>query len=241
MRELQQSPNALEVFFSYSHQDEEHTNKLAKHLSILQRQGVISNWRDRNISAGAEWEQEIKIHLDSAQIILLLISDDFLASDYCWEIELTRAMERHETGQAIVIPVIVRPVDWQDSQFGKLQALPKNGKPITTWENQDQGWLNVAQGIRQVAKQLSQPQGHVIPKQQSVNSIQRRHLEQKLTEQKQEYADVNEEIEFLSTAAKTEDLSPKQSLLLQRQIAAAQQKREEIASQIEELEHKIDL
>ena len=241
MRELQLSPNSVEVFFSYSHQDEQYRDKLAKHLSILQRQGVISGWYDGDISAGAEWDKEIKAHLDSAQIILLLISDDFLASDYCWEIELTRAMERHKAGEAIVIPVILRPVDWQDSQFSKLQALPKNGKPITTWENQDEGFLSVAQGIRQVAKQLKQAQPHVISKQQSVNSIQRRHLEQKLKEQQQEYDDVNEEIEFLSIAAKTEDFSPKQSYRLKLQIADAQQRREQIVFQIEELERILDL
>lgn len=152
----QTQPNTIEVFFSYSHRDEDLMKELIKHLSILKRQGVIQAWHDRQITAGTEWEGQIDQHLNSAQIILLLISPDFMASDYCYDIELTRAMERHQSKTACVIPVILRPVDWKGASFGKLQSLPKDAKPITSWTNQDEAFLNVAQGIRQAIEQMSQ-------------------------------------------------------------------------------------
>src|SRR5438128_1377433 len=99
----------IEVFFSYSHKDEELRDEMANHLSILKRQGVITDWHDRRITAGDEWAGQIDEHLNSAHLILLLISADFIASDYCYDLELTRAMERHEAREACVIPVILRP------------------------------------------------------------------------------------------------------------------------------------
>ena len=137
-----------EVFFSYAHEDEGLRDELAKHLKLLERQGVISAWHDREIGAGDEWRQEIEQRLKAADIILLLISADFLASDFCWGVELKQAMQRHEAGEARVIPIILREVDWQGASFGKLQALPKNAEPVTNWSNQDQAFADVARGIR---------------------------------------------------------------------------------------------
>ena len=145
---------SIELFFSYSHKDESLRDKLANHLKLLERQGVISAWYDRDITAGTEWEGQIDEHLESAQVILLLISADFLASDYCYDIELKRAMERHELGEARVIPIILRDVDWKGATFGKLQALPKNAKPITSWDNEDEAFTNVAKGIRKAVDEL---------------------------------------------------------------------------------------
>lgn len=145
---------AVEVFFSYAHEDETLRDKLANHLKLLQRQGLINAWYDRDISAGEEWKKEIEQQLNSAQIILLLISDDFLASDFCWSVELERAMERHEAGEARVIPVILREVDWHGAPFGKLQALPKNAEPVMNWANIDQAFTDVARGIRKVVEAL---------------------------------------------------------------------------------------
>ncbi len=149
-----ETPKAVEVFFSYAHEDEKLRGQLARHLSILQRQKVITGWHDREISAGTEWQGEIDQHLNKADIILLLISADFLASDYCYDVELKRAMERHEKREARVIPVILRSVDWHGALFGKLKPLPKNGKPVTSWENLDEAFLNIAQGIRTAVEQL---------------------------------------------------------------------------------------
>ena len=115
--------NPIEVFYSYSHRDESLRDELEKHLSIPQRQGVIGNWHDRRIGGGNEWEGSIDDHLNSADVILLLISSDFLASDYCYDIEMSRAMERHEAGEARVIPVILRPVQWYGAPFGKAEPI----------------------------------------------------------------------------------------------------------------------
>lgn len=140
----------IKVFFSYSHKDEQLRDELAKHLTSMRRQGVIADWHDRKITAGNEWAGEIDEHLNTAQIILLLISSDFLASDYCYDIELKRALERHETGDARVIPVILRSVDWRGEAFGKLNALPKDAKPVTSWSNIDEAFVDIARGLRAV-------------------------------------------------------------------------------------------
>jgi TIR domain len=137
-----QPSQALEVFFSYAHRDEALRDELVKHLSLLQHQGVITAWHDRKITAGIEWAGAIDAHLQSAQIILLLVSADFMASAYCYDMEMQRAMTRHEAKEARVIPVILRPVVWQGAPFGKLQALPTGGNPITTWSNQDTAFVN---------------------------------------------------------------------------------------------------
>ncbi len=145
----------IEIFVSYAHEDEVLRDQLAKQLREWERQGVIHIWHDRNISAGREWEREVDEHLKVAQIILLLISPDFMNSNYCYSFELQRAMEKHEAGVARVIPVLLRPAPWEDAPFGKLQILPKNGKPITLWPNRDHAFLAVAKGIREVAEELN--------------------------------------------------------------------------------------
>jgi TIR domain len=123
----------LELFYSYSHKDEKLRDQLEDHLAMLKREGVIRGWHDRRISAGREWEGQLDKHLDSADIILLLTSSAFLASDYCYDVEVKRAMERHEAREARVIPVILRACDWHSAPFGKLQAFPKDGKPVKQW------------------------------------------------------------------------------------------------------------
>ncbi len=155
------------VFFSYSHKDERLRDKLANHLSLLQRSQAISSWHDRKISAGTEWAGSIDQNLISADIILLLISADFLASDYCYEIELKQAMERHERGEARVIPIILRAVDWSSAPFAKLQALPTNAKPVTSWSDKDKAFDEIARGIRIVAQELetARPPSQVVSQQ----------------------------------------------------------------------------
>ncbi|MBN8563964.1 MAG: NACHT domain-containing protein [Leptolyngbya sp. UWPOB_LEPTO1] len=138
----------IEIFISYAREDELLMKELEKHLSNLKNQGIIRGWHNQQIPAGAKWAEQIDHYLESAQIILLLISPDFLASRKCYEVELRRAMERHKAKEVIVIPVLLRPVDWQGAPFSKLQALPQNEKPINTWENQDEAFQNVVTGIR---------------------------------------------------------------------------------------------
>ena len=143
-------PRSIEIFLCYAREDEELLKGLEKHLRVLQRQGIISIWYDRNISAGTEWEREIDNHLNTARLILLLISPDFLDSDYCYGIEMKRAMERHEKDEARVIPIILHHVYWHKTPFGKLQALPTDGKPIisSVWHNLNEALYNVSEGIR---------------------------------------------------------------------------------------------
>ncbi len=150
-----QPDQAIKVFYSYAHEDEKLRDKLEKHLALLRREGVIKEWHDRKIGAGKEWQNEIDTHLDSSQIILLLISANFIDSDYCWDVEVKRAMERHETKESRVIPIIIDSVDWKSAPFGKLQALPKDAKPIKKWGNRSDAFLSVAEGIRLVAKELA--------------------------------------------------------------------------------------
>ncbi|WP_236065147.1 TIR domain-containing protein [Reticulibacter mediterranei] len=142
----------LTIFSSYAHTDEALRDELGKHLSFMQRQGLISVWHDRQILPGDEWAYEIDAHLETAAIILLLISSDFLSSHYCYDIEMRRALERHKRGEARVIPIILRPCDWQAAPFGHLQCLPPNGRAVTSWQNQDEAFLMIAQGLRRVLR-----------------------------------------------------------------------------------------
>jgi TIR domain len=149
----------IKIFFCYAREDEALLNKLKAHLSPLQRQGLINVWHDRDISAGAEWEKEISKYLNAAQIIVLLVSPDFMNSDYCYGIEMNRALERHERDEALVIPIIVRPVYWKIASLSQLQVLPTDGKPLTDryWHTLDDAFLNVIEGIQRAIETLSQP------------------------------------------------------------------------------------
>lgn len=147
--------SSLEIFYSYAHKDEDLREDLETHLSLLKRQKLITGWHDHKIGAGKEFKGEIDTHLNTAHIVLLLVSPAFMASDYCFDKEMMRAMERHETGDARVIPIILRPVDWHEAPFAKLKALPKDGKPVTMWSNHDEAFLDVAKGIRGVVEELT--------------------------------------------------------------------------------------
>jgi TIR domain len=120
---------------------------------------------DRIIDPGTDWSREIDKHLESASIILLLVSPDFLASDYCYDIEMKRAMERHDRGEARVIPIFLRPCDWTGAPFGKLQGLPTDAKPITSsrWSSHDEAFTIVARGIRAAVETLRAPSALISP------------------------------------------------------------------------------
>lgn len=139
------------VFFSYCHADEELRDQLEKQLAMLKRQGIIETWHDRRIIVGQEIDKTIDGHINSDEIILLLVSPDFIASDYCYEREMKRALERHESGEATVIPVILRACDWHHAPFGKLLATPTDGKPVKQWADLDDAFLQVAKAIRAAA------------------------------------------------------------------------------------------
>jgi len=140
---------AIKLFLSYSHKDERFLDELQKHLSTLKHNKLITDWYDHKITPGDRFHQTIHAQIEHADLILLLISADFLHSEYCYSREMRRALERHEAGTARVIPIIIRPTDWNETPFGELSPLPRNGKAVTLWTPRDKAWVNVVHGIRQ--------------------------------------------------------------------------------------------
>lgn len=144
----------LKVFVSYAHEDDAHRDTLARHLSALVKEGLIEIWHDRKITGGREWAGDIDAALGSADIVLLLISADFLDSDYCNDVELEEAMRLHDAAQARVVPVILRSCDWEHSRFARLNALPADGQPAVEAQHPDQRFSAVAKGLRKVVAEL---------------------------------------------------------------------------------------
>jgi len=142
------------IFISYAHRDRALREELEAHLSNLRRQNVITSWYDGDISPGTDWKSQIMEHLNTDQIILLLISADFIASDFCYSVEMVQAIARHDANQARVLPIILRPTDWQGAPFAKLKVLPTDGKAVTSWSTHDDAFLDIVQGIRQAIEDL---------------------------------------------------------------------------------------
>lgn len=140
----------LSAFIAYARADERLLNRFRTHLSALRREGKISDWHDREIRAGQDWEGKIEKELEEADLVLLLVSPDFINSNYCYDKEMTRALERHNRGTATVVPVIVRPADWKSTPLGKLQAVPRDAKPVVEWRPQDKGWVDAVAAIRKL-------------------------------------------------------------------------------------------
>jgi len=152
---------SVKVFFSYSHRDESLRDELEKHFSLLRRSAIIETWHDRRIGAGKDFDKSISQYLESADIILLLISADFLASEYCYDREMRRALERHAAGEARVIPVILHACDWQHAPFGKLLAVPTDGRPVSKWPDQNEAFLDIVRAIRQAATEIGAGRGSI--------------------------------------------------------------------------------
>ncbi len=141
----------MRAFISYSHQDAGALDRLHVHLANLQREGRIETWYDREILAGDVLEDEIGQELEAADLFLLMVSPDFIASNYCVEREMRRALERHDTGDARIVPIIVEPCDWAAMPpLRRLKAVPKDGVPISEWANANNAYLDVVQEIRRV-------------------------------------------------------------------------------------------
>lgn len=152
------------LFFSYSHKDEGLRDELEVHLAMLLREGILSVWHDRRILAGDDLDDSISDQLEQSDIILFLVSPDFLASDYCYGVEMERAMERHTEGSARVIPVILRPFEWNRAPFGRLAAAPKDGRPVTKWPDRDEAFLDVTRAIRRAVEGVGKPAERVPPR-----------------------------------------------------------------------------
>lgn len=151
---------AQKLFISYAHEDEALRDELAKHLAVFRRQGLIADWHDRQIRAGQSWRREIEANLRQADVVLLLVSPDFLGSHFCLELELPLAIELHLSKRAIpVIPIILRPCDWKHSPVATLQVLPRDGVPVTMWHSRDAAFTDIVEGLREAL--VGRPQADV--------------------------------------------------------------------------------
>ena len=144
----------VSIFISYAHADEDLKNELDKHLTGLKRSKKIETWNDRQLIAGQEWDEVIKTELERSDIILLLISIDFIASQYIWDKELATAMKRHEEGTARVVPIILKNCLWQEMPFAKLQALPRNAKPVTSYAIDDDAYTEISVSLNQLVNSM---------------------------------------------------------------------------------------
>lgn len=144
----------VDLFYSYAREDEPLRDELAGHLKIMERRGVIRPWHDRCIAPGQKWDKAINSQLESADLVLLLVSKDFINSDYIWGHELETAMKRQASGKTSVVPVMLRAVDIDGAPFAELQGLPTDLRPVTSWPNRDEAWTDVAKGIRRRVEQI---------------------------------------------------------------------------------------
>ena len=144
----------IKIFYSYAREDKEFRDGIERHLATLKRLGQIITWYDREILAGSVRAYEIDEHIDSADIILLVISSHFTDSDYCWGKEMTRALDRHEKGEALVIPILARPVDLEGTSLPSLEMLPSEARAVTRWDDREEAFLDIATGIRKLVKML---------------------------------------------------------------------------------------
>ena len=149
------SRQPLKLFYCYAHEDKALRLELDAHLSNMKRQKLIEAWYDREIMAGTVWEHEIDTHLNTSHLILLLVSAWFLASDYCYGIEMQKALQRHTEGKARVVPILLRPVEWEGAPFSHLQILPTEAIPVTRWADRNEAFEDIAKELRKVAKELS--------------------------------------------------------------------------------------
>ncbi len=224
---------ALDVFISYSRRDEGLKDELANyHLKLLQREGKINTWQDRDIEAGAEWATEIKANLEKADIVLLLITRHFLASDYCYETEMRRAVQRHYEGTAKVIPIILEPCGWQYSNFSQLQALPKDGKPITRWEDKAEAFFDVEEGIRQVVDSLNaQRQEAKEAKEREVKELKRQQEEtarlERERQERERLAQEQRQREQVKAQQRAQEMLAEQKRREQEQLVEAQRRAED--------------
>ncbi len=147
----------IKLFYCYARKDKPLRDELEIHLSWLKRRFQLTNWHDREILPGEEWKQAIDKNLNTAHLILLLVSPDFMASDYCYGKEMRRALERHKEGTCRVIPILLRPTYWEDAPFSSLQILPTNAKSITSWPNPDEAFQDVVTEIGRTIKDLPVP------------------------------------------------------------------------------------
>lgn len=154
MAEPLKSVNHVEIFCSYAHEDEELREDFVSSVALLRQQKLVEVWHDKEIPAGKNWAGEIDEHLNTADIVVLLISRHFLNSDFCYAKEVSRALEREQKKEAVVVPIIVRACDWEEAPFGRLQGIPLGGKAVTSWENREEAWTSVAKSVKLIVRDV---------------------------------------------------------------------------------------
>ena len=156
MKAEQPESQPIEILFSYTHTDEKLRDQLENHLAALKRKKRIICWHDRCIRAGLAWKLQINKHLDTADIIVFLISPDFLNSDYCNNVEVKHALQRSERGEVCIVPVILRRSDWKEEALAEFQALPRDARPVVEWPDIDVALYNVAKGLKAIIVEMEQ-------------------------------------------------------------------------------------
>ncbi len=172
------------IFISYTHKDEAFKDELIIQLKVLQRDGHIATWHDRQIAPGQAWDAAIKSALDNAAIIVFLVSADFLASDYIHDVEIKKAFERYHAKQCKIVPIIIRPCHFQDTEIGGLQALPKNAKPISIWSDRDEAWYDVLVQLKKIIPlDIGNGDAALVPPNKSIPTFFSNHDLKKLEQQ----------------------------------------------------------
>ncbi len=224
---LSQRLNTIDIFYSYDYEDEVLRKELEKHLSNLRSQHLITDWHDRNITAGTDWQQTTSSYLDKAHLILLLVSPDFMASEYRYGREMQRAMQRHANREARVVPILLRPVDWKGTPFATLQILPSTGEPITRWPDRDDAFLNVVVGIRKVVQEILEARLQSFQAQIQTIHLQRNTLASNYSHVKSSLHSLSNEQEHLAEQCKSieEEIHNLQTnlLILRQNMAKTQQ------------------
>lgn len=151
---MSDTSNPVRIFISYAHEDKDYCTRLAKHFRPMERQGKVKVWTDGEIEQGDLWDDEIKKALTGAEIVLFLISSDFVFSDYIDSVEMNSARERYAKGEVIIIPVIIRHCDFSSLELSRFQAAPSGGKPISSWNDHDEAYVDVINGMKRVIERL---------------------------------------------------------------------------------------
>lgn len=200
--------NSLEIFMAYSHKDQEIRNRLDQHLTLLKRKDLINTWYDGLIEPGKEWDFLIKEKLDASDIIILLVSIDFIYSNYSYNVEMLRAIERHEKGEVKVIPILVSYCPWQDSPFAKLQILPRDATPIKSWNDTDEILYKISEEIKQIV------QSEIEKRDIKINNYHHeiailddriKELQARIQEEESKFQKLNQRIKFLESNKQREE------------------------------------
>ena len=217
---------SIKVFISYAHEDDHLRADLTEELGIL----GIPVWADREITAGTEWDDEIQRELESADIILLLISRDFLSSEFVREHEMPRALARHAEKSAKVVPVLVRPVSWEHLPISKLNAIPADSKWMTgadAWNSIDEAIRNVAQSVRRLVTRIRKERADRLAEQQKAEEDYRREVAEALSDlhiseiERDTLEDARKRLGLSADVAKTIEAGELQPLEKKRQSIAS--------------------